>query len=566
MIKDRIVTRWAKEVTPENAHREYPRPNMIRENWLNLNGLWDYAITPKDQSSVSNYDGEMLVPFAIESALSGVGKNVGSENRLWYRRSFNVPKNWKDQNVILHFGAVDWETTIWINDREIGSHKGGYDAFSFDITDALIDGDQEIVISVFDPTDDHTQPRGKQIKNPHGIWYTSVSGIWQTVWIEPVPKTSISRLKLTPDLDSSSLTIEVFGNELENAAISAIASANGDQIAKSTTSDSTIVLEIPNAKTWSPSHPFLYDLEVQLSIDDHDHDSVKSYFGMRKIEMKKDQNGRNRLFLNGDALFQIGPLDQGWWPDGLYTAPTDEALRYDLEFLKKAGFNMLRKHVKIEPTRLYYHCDRIGLLVWQDMPSGDRYIGGNDPDLDRTPESISQFEKEYLAMIDQFYNHPSIVVWVPFNEGWGQFDTARITALTKEYDPTRLVDSASGWTDRGTGDLYDIHSYPGPGDPKFEENRATVIGEFGGLGWAIEGHLWIDEGNWGYRNYDSADELRKQYEDLIRRLKPLIDDGVAAAIYTQTTDVEIEVNGLLTYDREIDKLGAEWLAGIHKIL
>ncbi|MBN1362970.1 MAG: DUF4965 domain-containing protein [Sedimentisphaerales bacterium] len=592
-----LMTRWATGVTPENVHAEYPRPQMVRPDWLNLNGLWDYAIRPRDEGKPDSFDGQILVPFCVESALSGVMKSVGPDNRLWYRRTFQVPPGprWDPSmgRILLNFGAVDWDTTVWINGTEVGTHKGGYDPFTFDITDALKEsGVQEIVVSVWDPTDAGTQPRGKQVRRPNGIWYTAVTGIWQTVWIEPVTKIYIKSLKMVPDIDAGVLRVdvEIGGTPTEPNNLAVIAQIPGvsNEIERGETQmgtakgalgeQLTIVVDDPNL--WSPDAPHLYDLDVSLCeqarrltgppgliIQWDVVDQVRTYFAMRKIEVKKDEAGINRLFLNNEPLFQYGPLDQGWWPDGLYTAPCDEALRYDIEVTKQLGMNTARKHVKVEPDRWYYWCDRLGLLVWQDMPSGDRYIRRRDADIERSPESARQFETELKAMIQSHRNHPCIVMWVPYNEGWGQWDTARITKWVEELDPTRLVDSASGWTDRGTGDVYDIHSYPGPAVPPLEEDRAAVLGEFGGLGLPIKGHTWQDERNWGYRSYNSREELTDAYVALLRKLQPLTgEQGLAAAVYTQTTDVEIEVNGLMTYDRALIKMDVDRVTAVNKTL
>jgi hypothetical protein len=553
------MTQWAKDVSPKKAHREYPRPQMVRKYWQNLNGLWEYAIVAKDVRQPEEFDGQILVPFPVESALSGVMKPVGEDKRLWYRRTFKVSGSgsWrKNKRVLLHFGAVDWDTTVWVNGEEVGRHKGGYDAFTFDITDALKkSGTQEIVLSVWDPTSDGTQPRGKQVDRPGGIWYTAVTGIWQTVWLEPVPETYINAIKIVPDIDNSTVEVEVDAvGDVDQYELSALVKGKGHlQISGGLSGLDKRTIKIKNPKLWSPDSPFLYDLEVKLVKDGKTRDKVDSYFGMRKISVRKDQNGINRLCLNNKTLFQYGPLDQGWWPDGLYTAPTDKALRYDIEVIKKLGCNMLRKHVKIEPARLYYWCDKLGLMVWQDMPSGDKYIGGNDPDIQRTPESAAQFEAELKAMIANFYNHPSIIMWVPYNEGWGQWDTPRIVKMIKELDPTRLVNNTSGWSDRKVGDVHDIHSYPGPARPPNEEKRAAVLGEFGGLGLPVKGHTWQAEKNWGYRSYETRSDLTKAYVALLGNLRPLIGRGLSAAVYTQTTDVEIEVNGYMTYDRAMIK-------------
>ena len=566
-----LMTRWGKQVSPDNAHREYPRPQMVRKDWLNLNGLWEYAIKPKEQGQPRNFDGQILVPFPAESALSGVMKPVGQENRLWYRRTFETPGKWKGPRVLLHFGAVDWDTTVWVNDRQVGTHRGGYDPFTFDITDALkAAGPNEIVLSVWDPTNAGYQPRGKQVSKPRGIWYTAVTGIWQTVWLEPVAKTYLSSVAITPDVDAGIVRFDfqVTGSHRNLVIDIHVKDDKGNfAVERSTTyHGQPYNLDIRKAKLWSPDTPHLYDATISLRSPQGVVDELTSYFGMRKIEVKKDDSGINRMFLNNEPLFQFGLLDQGWWPDGLYAAASDEALRYDIEVLKKMGCNMLRKHVKIEPDRLYHWCDKLGLLVWQDMPSGDKYIGGNDPDIQRTPESAAQFEAELKAMIATFYNHPSIIMWVPYNEGWGQWDTPRIVDLIKQLDPTRLVNNASGWTDRGVGDVHDIHRYPGPGTAPIEEKRAVVLGEFGGLGLPVPGHTWQNEKNWGYRSYKTRDELTAAYVTLIDNLRSLIGGGLAAAVYTQTTDVEIEVNGMMTYDRAMIKMDAEEAAAANKRL
>jgi hypothetical protein len=567
-----LMTRWAKQVSPDNVHGEYPRPQMTREKWTNLNGLWDYAIRPNVEVRPENFDGQILVPFPVESALSGVMKPVGADDWLWYRRTFERPQLIGGRRLLLHFGAVDWSAMVFVNRQVVGRHQGGYDAFTFDITDALTGaGMQEIDVCVMDPTDKSFQPRGKQVAKPRGIWYTSVTGIWQTVWLEAVPAAHVERLKITPDIDNGMVKLSVELNAaapLERTELLRVEIRDGEELVAEWEATAPLgrvaEIELPmgDAKLWSPDSPFLYSLKVALKGDDND--AVSSYFGMRKIEVKRDSDGFNRLFLNGKPLFQYGPLDQGWWPDGLYTAPTDDALRYDIEMTKRLGMNMCRKHVKVEPARWYYWCDKLGLLVWQDMPSGDRFIKPDEPDIQRSPESAVNFYREYQALIDTHYNHPCIVVWVPFNEGWGQFDTKHILAWTKQHDPTRLVDGPSGWSDRGTGDMYDMHRYPGPAMPAPQERRAAVLGEFGGLGLPMQGHLWWDKRNWGYRTYATRDELQTNYDQLLKQLRPLIGQGLAAAIYTQTTDVEGEVNGLMTYDRAVVKLDVEKVAAAHR--
>lgn len=563
-----LRTRWAKDVNADNAHRDYPRPQLVRKDWTNLNGHWDYAIRPKDEKKPEKFDGKILVPFPVESQLSGVGKRVGADKRLWYQRTFRAAAG-KTERVLLHFGAVDWHAIVWVNGKQIGEHKGGYDPFHFDITEALkAEGEQELVVSVWDPSDKGPQPRGKQIEKPHGIWYTPVTGIWQTVWLEQIPTTYIRALKITPDVDNRKVKIEVDCSPAQDPGLLIQVSDKDFPMATpkvDASGKATATIWVPDAELWSPDNPKLYNIAVTYG-DGKTSDRVKSYFAMRKIEVKKAKDGYNRIFLNNEPLFQYGPLDQGWWPDGLYTAPSDEALKYDLEVTKKLGFNMVRKHVKVEPARWYHHCDKLGLLVWQDMPSGDKYIGPNDPDSKRTAASSAIFYEEWGRIMEALHNSPCVVVWVPFNEGWGQFDTDKVLAWTKQRDPSRLVDGPSGWTDRGSGDLHDVHIYPGPGMPKTEAKRAVVLGEFGGLGLPLEGHLWQSKDNWGYRTYKTKQELNLHYRALIHQLPPLIEKGLCAAVYTQTTDVEVEVNGLLTYDRAVLKLDPERTAKLHQRL
>ncbi len=564
-----LKTRWADDVSPDKVLPEYPRPGMVRKDWINLNGLWDLAITPRAAERPAQFTRQILVPFAVESSLSGVMEAVRENDRLWYRRRFEIPKRWLGQRVLLHFGAVDFETVVYVNGTRVGEHRGGYDAFSFDVTEALKPGrENELVVAVWDPTDAETQPRGKQVRKPHGIWYTPTSGIWQTVWLEPVPAAHIQSLKITTDIDRGTVTVAAATPSLLGQYDLEAAILEGRKaIAKGKASPGgKVTLPVKKAKLWTPEQPHLYSLAVSLKLGSKTVDRVESYFGMRKISLGKDERGFTRLLLNGKPYFQFGPLDQGFWPDGLYTAPTDEALRFDIEMTKKLGFNMARKHVKVEPDRWYYWCDKLGLLVWQDMPSGDKYIRPDEPDIQRSPESARQFERELTAMIEGLGNHPSIVIWVPYNEGWGQWDTARITGMVKELDPTRLVIDTSGWADRGVGDINDMHKYPGPGSPEPEENRAIVLGEFGGLGLPLSGHTWQAEKNWGYRSYTNSASLTEAYLDLITKLVPLVGEkGLSAAVYTQTTDVEIEVNGLMTYDRELVKMDWKKIAAANRV-
>jgi len=538
-----LATQWTKEVSATNALPEYPRPQMVRKEWKNLNGLWDYAVTAKDDAQPAQFQGKILVPYPIESALSGVMRQVSEKERLWYRLTFDVPAAWKGQRILLNFGAIDWDAALTLNGKKIGEHKGGYDSFSLDITDALKDaGPQELIVSVFDPTNSGSQPRGKQVHKPGGIMYTPTTGIWQTVWLEPVPATHITNLFQLPSVDGKFLRLHVFAAGDAGAEVTAVATDGDKEVAKvSGKAGTEIIIPLADMKLWSPDSPFLYGLKVELKSGGRTVDAVESYFGMRKIEIAKDSKGINRMMLNGKFVFQVGFLDQGFWPDGIYTAPTDAALRYDIEMTRKFGMNMARKHVKVEPERWYYWADKLGLIVWQDMPAGDN----------KTDEAKKQFEVELKAMIETHRNHPSIIMWVVFNEGWGQHDTERLTQWVKDMDPSRLVNNASGWTDKKCGDVMDIHSYPNPKCPPLEEKRACVLGEFGGLGLPVEGHMWKKE-NWGYKGMADAEELTRTYEKLLRTAYELKEDpGLNAVVYTQTTDCEVECNGLLTYDRVV---------------
>jgi len=569
-----LMTRWAKDVSPRNAHPEYPRPQMVRKEWQSLNGLWDYAILDRDAPTPAQWTGKILVPYPVESALSGVMKRVYETNRLWYRRTFTIPRSWRGRRVLLNFGAVDWQSSVWVNGKQVGTHQGGYDAFAFDITEAMhAKGESEILVSVWDPADSGPQPRGKQVRKPGGIWYTPTSGIWQTVWLEPVNPAYIGGLKITPDVDHDTVTIRAstVGTEPGCRLEATIWDGKKHVYTSYVETGGPLTLPVHDPKLWSPDSPHLYDLEVTLSQGKKTVDRMRSYFGMRKISMARDKQGRLRIQLNDKPYFMLGPLDQGFWPDGLYTAPTDEALRYDIEALKKLGFNMARKHVKVEPERWYYWCDKLGLLVWQDMPSGDKSAHWQGPsgfdgeEMKRTPESASIYERELGALIEGRYNHPSIVVWVPFNEGWGQFDTVRILNLARRLDPTRLVDGASGGNHFPAGDILDHHQYPGPGASPAVTDRAMVLGEFGGLGLPVKGHTWQEEKNWGYRSFKTSAELTDNYVGLLNRLYPLIEGaGLSAAIYTQTTDVEVEINGLMTYDRAMVKMNEATVAGANK--
>ena len=560
---DKIKTSWGEQLDPKNVLPEYPRPIMERNDWKNLNGLWKYAITPKGTPAPAAYQGDILVPFAVESSLSGVGKMINEKEELWYQRTFDVPSAWRGKQILLHFGAVDWKAEVWVNDVKVCEHTGGFTPFYFDITSVLNKGNNDLVVKVWDPSDRGEQPRGKQIANPHGIWYTPVTGIWQTVWLEPVATQYITNLKTTPDIDNHSVKVEVAANTTSADKVEVKVFDGKNLVAKGAALNGVPVeLAMPaNAKLWSPDSPFLYNMEVTLYKDGKAIDQVKSYTAMRKYSIRKGQNGITRLQLNNKDYFQFGPLDQGWWPDGLYTAPTDEALVYDLKKTKDFGYNMVRKHVKVEPARWYTHCDQLGLIVWQDMPNGGpspqwqarNYFNGTE--VIRSAASEANYRKEWKEIIDCLYSYPSIAVWVPFNEAWGQFKTPEIVAWTKEYDPSRLVNPASGGNHYTCGDILDLHHYPGPNMFLYDPRRATVLGEYGGIGLVVEGNTWVnDKKNWGYVKFNSSDEVTNEYIKYGRHLLELIQKGFSAAVYTQTTDVEGEINGLMTYDRKVIKM------------
>ena len=563
-VGDKIKTDWASQLNFANVLPEYPRPIMKRNDWKNLNGLWNYAIINKGEHLPTKFEGQILVPFAIESSLSGVGKKINEKQELVYQRSFKVPSVWKGKQVLLHFGAVDWKTDVWVNGVKVGSHTGGFTPFSFDITAALsAEGNNLLLVKVWDPTDKGSQPRGKQVSNPKGIWYTPVSGIWQTVWMEPVAGKHIENLRITPDVDRNRLIVKA---ELNLECPSDIVEVNvydGSQLVatgKSINAEGVEVFMPRNVRLWTPDSPFLYTLKVVLKSGGRVVDKVDSYAAMRKYSTRRDADGIVRLELNNEALFQFGPLDQGWWPDGLYTAPTDEALLYDVQKTKDFGFNMIRKHIKVEPARWYTHCDRLGIIVWQDMPSGDhnpqwqshQYFDGTE--LKRSTESEANYRKEWKEIIDCLYSYPCIGTWVPFNEAWGQFETEKAAEWTKTYDPSRLVNPASGGNHRPCGDILDLHNYPAPDMFLFDPKRVNVLGEYGGIGLPVENHLWWNKRNWGYVQFKNSDEVTAEYVKYANILKDYVKRGFSAAVYTQTTDVEGEVNGLMTYDRKVIKI------------
>ncbi len=571
---DKIKTEWADKVDPQNVLPEYPRPIMERPQWLNLNGLWDYAITKKDAPLPKTFDGKILVPFAIESSLSGVGKTIKADQSLWYERKFQIPEDWKGKNVLLNFGAVDWKAEVFVNGNKIGEHTGGYTPFSFNITKNLKDGENSLAVRVWDSTGNGL-PRGKQIENPRGIFYTSVSGIWQTVWLEPVSASHISGLKITPDLDSSSFDIRVDSDDKSATATIKVLD-NGKVVAQTTAAaNKTANIPVKNPKLWWPKSPFLYDLEITLSNKGGEQvDSVKSYAAMRKFSIAKHGRfGGVDFTLNNKKFFTFGPLDQGWWPDGLYTAPTDEALKFDIQRTKDLGFNSIRKHVKVEPARWYTHCDRLGMVVWQDMPSMFGEGGGWQPrgffqgeEITVSKKFEETYRKEWKEIMESLHSYPCIAIWVPFNEAWGQFKTKEITEWTKSMDPSRLVNSASGGNYFDCGDIVDSHDYGNPIMYMFNNQKVNVVGEYGGIGCAVDGHLWVKDKNWGYGKMRSQEEVTKRFVELTNRFIDMTKYGCFGAIYTQTTDVEIEVNGLFTYDRKVLKVDEEKVREVNQKL
>ena len=560
-VSGHIMTRWAANVDPGNVLPEYPRPQLVRSRWQNLNGLWQFAVVA-DSAAPPPFGRDLpehiLVPFAMESSLSGVGRHA---ERVVYRRTFRTPANMRpSEHLLIHFGAVDWRATVYVNGKRLLEHTGGYTPFTVDATPALAAGsaEQELVVAVFDPTDAFGQPRGKQVSNPRDIWYTPVTGIWQTVWLEPVPATSVENLVLTPELGAGVLHVRVEGREARGAGwrVEAIASTNGRVVRRASGAlGADLRLTVPNAHLWSPDDPFLYDLAVVLRDRNGTVDSVTSYFGMRSVSRGPDGNGFVRIRLNGKPTFMLGPLDQGWWPDGLYTAPTDEALRHDIETMKALGFNMVRKHIKVEPARWYYYADKLGLAVWQDTPSG-----WND-----SAAAREDFVRELRDMVEHLRSITSIVAWVPFNEKWGQFDTKRVVGVIRQIDTTRLVNDASGWQHEGVGDIIDVHRYQGPQAMYGAEGRVAVVGEFGGLGYKENGHTWAGDA-WGYGGlFASQQALADRYTLLLNRLYHDRDThGISAGVYTQLTDVEVELNGFMTYDRAVMKFDTARTAAVNR--
>ena len=572
-----MKSKFTDDVDPKNPLPEYPRPQFVREDWKNLNGLWQYAITGKNSAQPTKWDGQILVPFPIESSLSGVMRQLDADEALWYKCEFTVPEDWEGRNVRLNFGAVDYIAYVYVNGgRYLATHTGGYTAFSTDITARLKAGVNTLTVKVLDPTDVHTQATGKQRINWEGnsIWYTPCSGIWQTVWLEPVNTKYVYDLKITPDLDNSRFNIALGLNR----------AAAGDQVKVTIKDGQTVVAQqtfnaatsvnaslwVNSPKLWTPYTPDLYNLEISYLSDGQEVDHVKSYAAMRKISYSRDKDGYWRLMLNNEPFFQLGTLDQGYWPDGIYTAPTDEALRYDIKMTRGWGFNTIRKHMKVEPARWFYHCDRMGMLVWQDMPAIQ--FGGEEDWRDREwyngdgtqPTTVeNNFKEEWKEVIEQHYNAPSVVMWTPFNERWGQFKTAEVTNFTRQQDDTRIINSASGGNHHaGVGDIVDIHTYVDPVINFDDPNRPLVLGEYGGLGLNVEGHRWYEKFAQTYNDNGDVEGVTAKYEYYMNIVSNLAR-GVnfnghkscfAGAIYTQTTDVETEVNGLMTYDREVVKV------------
>lgn len=577
---------------------------MVRDRWQNLNGLWDYAISPTGDE-YAGAEGKIMVPFCPESSLSGVKRTVGEQNELWYERTFTIPKEWRNDNIMLHFGAVDWETAVWVNGIALGTHTGGYTPFSFDITKCLNKrGLQTLRVRVRDTTDNSWQPRGKQTNEPMGVWYTAVTGIWQTVWLEPVPQTRILSYETLWDATVHKLTVNVCSTPLDESEQIRVDLLTGDVgydtghpsedvLATQTVSCDSATFILAEPSLWSPDSPYLYGLRICVVKDGHETDSVQGYTALRTISVQSDRyidnrsNTYLRFALNGKPIFHFGLLDQGWWPDGLYTAPTDDALKFDIEKTKAFGFNMIRKHIKVEPARWYWWCDRLGMMVWQDMPciadhntkargrdskllnashnqwSRDSFIGGTDCNVPQ--EWKDNYYKEWGEIMESLHPFQCIVVWIPFNEGWGQFDTEQVVAFTRQKDPTRLINESSGGNFHLCGDILDAHHYACPAMNVFEGKKVCVIGEYGGLGLPVKGHLWQEDANWGYgKTFNDSQELLDMYANFAEMLKGFIKTGCGGAVYTQTTDVEIEVNGLMTYDRKVTKVDEARLRTINQ--
>ena len=567
---------WFDQIDRNCPLPEYPRPQFRRADWQCLNGEWEYAVTPHDSPMPHAFDGTILVPFAIESACSGVQRKLLPTEKLWYRRTFSLDARFTGKRCLLHFGAVDWKCAVFVNGTRVCTHTGGYNPFFADITDYVLPEDNTLVVVAYDPTDAGWQNRGKQSLESHGFWYTATSGIWQTVWLEPVSDCRLETLRLTPDIDRSEL--QVRARLPKSARLRATVRMDGSEIFSDWIAPRAQI-PISALRLWSPEDPFLYTVSLDVYDGDVCTDHVDSYFGMRKFSVGV-VDGVTRLFLNNAPYFQRGLLDQGYYCDGGLTAPTEDAMVYDIVKMKELGFNMLRKHIKVEPARWYYHCDRLGMLVWQDMVSGGKWIGdfyagvvpnvlGACPRLTpftvrdhrykrfsrENPQARADYETELREMIDTLYNVVSIYCWVPFNEGWGQFDAVRIAESVKAQDPTRIVDHASGWYDQGAGDVMSMHKYIFPIPKIRPDHRAFVVSEFGGYSLVLDDHVWNKRKSFGYMMFRSRQTLTAAYEKLFRKqILPLIPQYLSAFIYTQVSDVEFEVNGILTYDRKVVKI------------
>lgn len=576
-----MKTRWTDSVSTSCPRNEYPRPQLVREDWLCLNGEYDYAITGEKSGRPESFQGRITVPFAIECLLSGVQKPLNPADRLWYRKYFTVPDSFGGKRILLHFEAVDWQCEVYVNSVKAGEHLGGYIPFAFDITKLLKPGENELIVRVYDPTDEGWQQRGKQYLKPFGFWYTATSGIWQSVWLEPVSENRIDKIRFTPDIDKSVINVDT--SVIGEGNLSARITFAGESVFEGDI-DAKAEIAVPDAKLWSPEEPNLYDIELTLTGKGTE-DKVTSYFAMRKFSIVKDDKGLPRLALNNRPYFQRGLLDQGYWPDGGLTAPTDEAMIFDISEMKRLGFNMLRKHIKVEARRWYYHCDRLGMIVWQDMVSGGKALNpiyaGALPNINVNvrdnqykifhrdkPEWREQFKDELFQMLDHLYSYPCIGCWVPFNEGWGQFDAKEIAESIKAYDPSRIVDHASGWHDQKGIDLKSMHKYVVPITMPKLDGRPFVISEFGGYQNSVDGHLWRPGRTFGlYLKFKDKQRLSGAYEKLHRKqVIPLITKGLCATVYTQVSDVECELNGMYTYDREVLKLNESTLTEINNLL
>jgi beta-galactosidase/beta-glucuronidase len=582
-----LVSKYAPFISQTTPLNDYPRPQLQRAEWINLNGWYDYVILDRSIAFPDQFTGKILVPYAVETAASGVRKSLTPNEKIWYRRSLEVPELSENERMILHFEAVDYECEIFLNQRGIGKNTGGYLPFEFDITDFVSTGMNELIIGVTDPTDQGSQERGKQVLDPKGIWYTATSGIWQTVWCEIVNDIRIADLRIIPDPDRSLVRIKPTVTTLEEIKLTLSVFFKGKLVRRIVVKpDCFNEIELPEFQWWSPENPQLYDIKIDLSQNGMLKDSIRSYFGMRKFHIGKDDSGLPRLFLNNRPYFQTGVLDQGYFPESGLTPPTDQAMVDDIQAMKSMGFNMLRKHIKVEPSRWYYHCDRLGMLVWQDMPSGGKgtpspffvvalpNIGIRIKDHHypwfrrEDPQGRAEFQSGLQGMIDHLFNHPSICCWVPFNEGWGQFDAKQTADFVKQIDPSRFVDHASGWYDQGGKDFVSVHKYVMKiRKPHTDRERPFVLSEFGGYSLILPDHVWDHEQSFGYRMFDSEAHLTEAYANLIKtQVLPLVRKGLCATVYTQLSDVETEVNGLLTYDRSVIKMDVETVRHLNETL